>query len=46
MEAEINDKFGRDKHFLFADFLTPDEKDEEGTIIQFGARNYEAVSEL
>lgn len=46
MEAEINDKFGRDKHFLFADFLIPDEKDEEGTIVQYGPRNYEAVSEL
>ena len=46
METEINDKFGRDKHFLFADFLIPDEKDEEGTIVQYGPRNYEAVSEL
>lgn len=27
MEAEINEKFSRDKAFLFADFLTPDEKD-------------------
>lgn len=44
MEAEINDKFGRDKFWAFADFMTADEKDEEGVIVQFGPRNYEAVS--
>jgi len=44
MEAEINDKFARDKFFAFADFLIPDERDDEGTIVQFGPRNYEAVS--
>ena len=27
MEADINDKFSRDKNFLFTDFLTPDERD-------------------
>ncbi len=27
MEAEINEKFNRDKHFLFADFLIADERD-------------------
>jgi dynein heavy chain len=46
MEAEINDKFSREKDFLFADFLISDEKDEEGTIVQFGPRNYEAVSDM
>ncbi len=28
MEADINDKFAREKLFVFADFLTPDERDE------------------
>jgi len=46
MEAEINEKFNRDKHFLFTDFLTPDERDEEGTITSFGPRNYEAVTDI
>jgi hypothetical protein len=40
MEAEINEKFPRDKFFVFADFLIPDEKDDEGTIVQLGPRNY------
>lgn len=46
MEAEINEKFARDKFFAFADFLTPDEKDEEGIIINPGPRNYEAVTDV
>lgn len=28
LEADINDKFARDKIFLFCDFLVPDVKDE------------------
>ena len=46
MTEEINEKFSRDKFFAFADFLTPDERDEEGTIINFGPRTYEAVSDV
>lgn len=46
MEPEINEKFARDKFFAFADYLTADEKDEEGTIIQMGPRNYEAVNDI
>ena len=46
MENEINDKFSREKFFAFADFLTADEKDEEGIIIQEGPRNYEAVTDF
>ncbi len=36
MEPEINEKFARDTFLAFADYLTADEKDEEGTIIQMG----------
>lgn len=46
MEAEINDKFARDKFFAFADFLIADERDDEGTIIQFGPRTYEAITDI
>lgn len=46
MEAEINEKFPRDKFFVFADFLIPDEKDDEGTIVQLGPRNYQAVNDI
>lgn len=45
MNEEINEKFARDKFFAFADFLIPDEKDEEGIILNFGPRNYEAVTD-
>ena len=44
MEAQINEKFARDKFFAFVDFMTPDEKDQEGVIVQLGPRNYQAVS--
>lgn len=46
MEAEINEKFAREKFFAFADFLTPDERDDEGTIVQLGPRTYEAISDI
>lgn len=38
LENEINDKFARDKVFLFCDFLLPDIKDEEGNIVTLAAR--------
>ena len=46
MESDINEKFTREKDFLFADFLIADEKDEEGTVTFVAPRNYEAVTDL
>ena len=46
MENEINEKFSRDKNFLFADFLEADEFDEEGTPVKIAPREYEAVTDI
>ena len=48
MENEINEKFGRDKEFLFCDFLEDDERDpEEPTIIiKPSPMLYEACNDL
>jgi dynein heavy chain len=46
LQADINEKFARDKIFLFCDFLIPDVKDEDGVIIQAALREYEAVNDI
>jgi len=45
-QADINEKFGRDKHFLFCDFLIADVKDEDGVIVQAAPREYEAINDM
>lgn len=47
-EAEINEKFSREKDFLFCDFLEDDERDpEEPTVItKASPMNYEACNDL
>lgn len=46
LAADINDKFARDKTFLFCDFLIADVKDEDGAIVQLAPREYEAISDM
>ena len=48
MENEINEKFARDRQFLFCDFLEDDERDPEepSIIVKPSPMNYEAVSDL
>lgn len=45
MENEINEKFSKDKQFLFSDFLIPDEY-EEGVITKKSPMNYEACTDI
>lgn len=45
MENEINDKFSKDKEFLFSDFMEPDVY-EEGVIVKKSPQNYEACTNI
>lgn len=45
MENEINDKFGKDKEFLFCNFMEPNIW-EEGSIVQHSPMNYEATTDI
>ena len=46
LQADINDKFAREKIFLFCDFLIADVRDEDRVIVQLAPREYEAVNDL
>ncbi len=46
MENEILDKFSKDKTFLFLDFIRPDEKNEDGVVLQEAPREYEPMSDM
>lgn len=46
LQADINDKFSRERIFLFCDFLIADVRDEDRVIVQLAPREYEAVNDV
>lgn len=46
LEAEIMDKYGKEKLFLFCDFLREDIKNEDGIVELEGEKIYEAINSM
>jgi dynein heavy chain len=46
LESQLLETFGKDKVFLFCDFLREDEKNEDGVIVDFAEKIYEAMNDI